>query len=132
LKEIELPSGAKLIINLSPFAASKALWQAMLTEAKGIEVSAGSDMAALYKSLFCAGFSSPHVEATLWKCFEKCTYNDGRGDLKIDKDSFEPENNRQDYITVCVEVAKENTLPFVKSLYAGYRQFVQTIGNTQK
>lgn len=124
MKEIKLPSGAILKISLSPFADSKALYQAILEEFKSVPVSGKSDLAELFKNVVCTGFSSKKVEMCLETCFKRCIYNCGNGDLKIDRDTFEPEKNREDYIQVCIEVAKENITPFLKSLFAEYRQFM--------
>lgn len=118
--EIKLPSGAILKIALPPFDVSKALMQAVTEEAKGMKLNAESDLAQIYKDVFCFGVSSRSIEAALWECMKKCTYNAGAADMKITKETFEPENARQDYLTVCVEVAKANIGPFVKSLYAEY------------
>ena len=127
MREVKLPSGAILKINLAPFAESKALYQAVLSEGKGIELSIATDTVTLYKQFFCVGFSSPEIERCLWKCMERCTYNGGKGDLKIDEDTFEPVEARDDYMSVCIEVGKENILPFMKSLYAEYKQILATM-----
>ena len=124
MKEIKLPSGAVLKIQLAPFSDAKALYQAVLEEIKLIEISSKEDLTSVFKNLACVGFSSKKIEQCLEVCFKKCLYNSGKGDLKIDKDTFEPIENRGDYLFVCVEVAKENILPFMKSLYAQYLQFL--------
>lgn len=116
LKEINLPSGAKLKITLSSFAVSKALYQAILEEMKAIRIAGQDDVAQAIKDIFCTSFSSKKVEACLLECMKKVTYND----LKVDDSTFEPEEARQDYMTVCMEVAKENVLPFTKNLFAEY------------
>lgn len=121
-KEVELPSGAKLKITLSPFAVSKALYMALLEEAKGLSFNTKMEVGTLYKDIFCAGFSSPKIEKCIWACLERCTYNTGNGDLRITQDTFEPANARQDYLSVCMEVAQENVGPFMKSLYAEFRR----------
>lgn len=132
MKEVKLPSGAVLKITPSPFAVSKALYQAVLREAKGISVSAKTELGNVFKDLFCTGFSSPEIEVCLWKCFERCTYNSGNGDIKIDENTFEPVNAREDYTPVCMEVARENILPFGKSLYAEYLKLLATFENAPK
>lgn len=130
MRKFTCPSGAILQINAAPFAQAKALYQALLREARGIQFSSKMELSALYKDLFCVGFSSPEIERALWECMELCTYNyNGKGDLKIDKDSFEPVGARDDYMVVCMEVTKENVLPFVKSLYAEYKNFMGMIDN---
>lgn len=127
MKEIKLQSGAVLKITLSPFAESKALYQAILEEFKPIQISSTSDMAELFKNMVCVGFSSKKIDSCLETCFKRCTYDSGKGDLKIDKDTFEPEENREDYIQVVLCVVKENITPFLKSLFAEYQQFMLNI-----
>jgi hypothetical protein len=131
MKEFKLPSGATLKITPSSFSEAKALYQAVLEELRDLSVDSKTDMAALYKDFFCVGFSSKKIEACLWECFKRCTYNSGKGDLKIDQDTFEPIATRDDYWTVCMEVAKENIHPFLKSLYAEYGHFLAMMQNDQ-
>lgn len=132
VKEIKLPSGAVLKINPAPFAKARALYQAVLQEVKLVEVQSKTEMAALYKDIACICFSSPLIEQRLWACFEHCQYNGGAGDLKIDEDTFEPLAARNDYLVVCMEVAKENIGPFVKSLYAKYKPQIEMFLNGQQ
>ena len=112
-KEIDLPSGAKLRISLSAFAVSKALYQAVLEELKGLTLDPNADVDVnLFKDLFCAGFSSPKIEKCLNECMKKALYNEKH----IDSGTFEPLEAREDYMSVCWEVALFNILPFTKSL----------------
>lgn len=115
--ELTLASGAKLRIQVAPFAVSKALYQAVLREARNLEVNQLAEVELLLIKAFALGFSSRHVEDCLWACFERCTYNGA----KIDADTFEPESTRDDYVKVCVEVAKANIYPFMKSLFAAFK-----------
>ena len=124
MTELKLPSGATLKINVAPFNESKALYQAVLEEVKLVNVSSDTDMMSLFKNLACAGFASKKIESCLWECFKRCTYDSGNGDMKIDKDTFEPIEARGDYMSACIAIAKENIFPFVKSLYAEYDQFL--------
>jgi hypothetical protein len=124
LEPIKLPSGAILKIQVAEFAVAKALYQAVLEELKSVNVSSQSDLASIFKDLACIGLSSRKIEACLNDCFKRCTIDQGSGDLKIDKDTFEPVERRDDYLTVCVEVAKANIGPFAKSLYAEYKAFL--------
>ncbi len=126
MKEIILPSGAKLKIGLSPFAVAKGLLQAVLKELKGIQISGTMDLAALYKDLACAGFISDEVEKALGECFKRCTVDYGAGDLKIDKDTFEAAERRGDFILVVFEVLRENLTPFLKSLFAEFSNQLKT------
>lgn len=117
MKELRLPSGAILKIGLASFAAAKSLFQAVSEEAKELKISAETEIdVSLMKDMFCVGISSKKIEAALWECMKKSTYNG----LKITEETFEPEEARQDYLTVILEVAKENLAPFTKSLFAQY------------
>jgi hypothetical protein len=133
MRKVKLPSGAELTINPAPFVDAKNLYQALLRELKEVQIDLKMEMANLYKELFCVGFSSPQIEGFLWKCLERCTYDNGKtGPMKIDGDTFEPLEAREDYMSVCTEVTKENVAPFVKTLFADYAQFSQMIENTRK
>lgn len=115
MKSVKLPSGAELQITLATFAESRSLYQAVLEEAKVLRLDPGQEIDVnLYKDLFCTALSSKKIETALWDCMKKVLYNG----LKIDKDTFESEESRQDYVMVCLEVGKENISPFLKSLYA--------------
>lgn len=111
-----LPSGAKLEVTLSPFAVSKALYQAIAEDLKEIRISAGSDVAGMLKDAFCAGISSKRIEQSLRECMKKATYNG----VRITDDTWEPEESRQDYLPACLEVASVNVRPFMKSLWSQY------------
>lgn len=130
MKEVKLPSGSILKITLSPFPVSKALFQALMKEGKGIQITSKTEMSSLYKDLFCIGFSSELVEKCVWECIKKCTLDSGKGDLRITEDTFEPIERRDDYLQVCMEVAKENVLPFMNSLYAEYQRILAMIDST--
>ena len=126
MKEIKLPSGAILKITLSPFAVSRELYRAILDEAKGIKLNAGDEVDVnLFKDLACTMLASRNIEQCLWECMKKATIND----IKITPDSFESVESRDDYITVCIEVAKENVLPFMKSLSAQYAPMLDVLKN---
>lgn len=131
MREVKLPSGAILKIHLAPFADAKNLYQSLLRELKEVQLNTKMELASVFKDLFCIGFSSPEIEACLWKCFERCTYNAGQADLKINLGIFEAEAARDDFMTVCMEVAKDNIGPFVKSLYAEYGRMSAMIDKSQ-
>lgn len=131
MKEIKLPSGAILKISNTPFAISKALYQAVLEEMKGLSLTAGTDMNEVLKNLFCIGFSSKKIETALSECLKRCTYNDGKGDLKIDDSTFEAPSAREDYTILCVEVMMENISPFMKGLSVGLKRVSTTIIDVQ-
>lgn len=132
MRSVKLPSGAELKVYPAPFIDAKNLYQALLRELRIVQIDSKAEVANLFKELFCIGFSSPDIEAYVWECLKRCTYNNGKGDLKIDKDTFEDVKSRQDYIPVCVEVVKENVDPFMKSLYVEYAQYIAMAEKTQK
>lgn len=127
MKEVICPSGAVLKIGHTPFEESLALNEAVIEELKTVSISSETEMATLYKELFCIGFSSKKIKAALWVCLSRCTYNSGNGDLKIDKGTFDPVNTRQDYATVCMEVAKENITPFTKTHSVAFFQVLESL-----
>lgn len=114
---INLPSGAKLEITLAPFGVAHALHKAVLRELKALKVSDNDVIDVnLWKDLLCTLLSSDKVEECMWECLKRVLY-DGQ---KVTRDTFESEQARGDFLTVCFEVGKANLLPFVKSLYAEY------------
>lgn len=116
MKEVKLPSGAILMVGLAPFADAKALYQAVLEEAKHLPFHNATGVPELLKNILCFGYSSRKIESCLNECLKRCTYDAGKGPLKIDKDTFEPVESREDFPVVCFEVAYENIRPFGKSL----------------
>lgn len=121
MKEINLESGSVLKIGIVPFEDAKALYQVILDEAKGVRFSSQAEVGNVIKDFFCIGFASKKVELALWNCFKRVQYCDKRGELKIDKDTFEPMEARADYIEVCTLVTTEVLSPFSKGLYAAFK-----------
>lgn len=119
LQEFDLPSGAKLKVQVAPFADAKALYQAVLEEVKGVQIGASMDITSVFKDLACVAFSSKKIEAALEICLKRCLYND----LKIDKTTFDPPEKRQDFVDVCFFCMKENLTPFTNGLFALFSQF---------
>jgi hypothetical protein len=127
MKPITLPSGAILKIGHTPFEVSLNLNKALLEEMKQVEFHSEGDITNLLKNLVCVGFSSKKIEECLWECFKRCTYDSGKGDFRIDKATFDPEEARQDYADVCMEVAKHNISPFVKAHSAKFSQILENL-----
>lgn len=132
MKEVTLPSGAILKIGHTPWEISLALSEAVAEEFKGVAIKSDLEMATIYKDIFCTLFPSKKLKECLWKCFERCTYNSGKGDFRIDKQTFEAEEARQDYFTVCLEVGKQNIAPFVKAHSAGFFHILESLKNSQE
>ena len=116
---IVLPSGAELVVGLAPFEDGNELFMAFTDELKSIKFDKDTELDIyFFKDLMLHGFSSKKIEAAMWKCMARTTYDK----LKITKSTFEPEKARQDYVMVCVEVLRENLFPFVSGLYAQSRE----------
>lgn len=125
---VTLPSGAKLEITPSPFGISKSLYQAVAEEFKGLKLDLKAEVDGNFiKDLACVAVSSKKIETCLEDCMKRALYNG----VKIDKDTFEPVKAREDYLTVCYEVARVNLLPFTKSLSAQFSQVVGMLRGSQ-
>lgn len=124
MKEVKLPSGRLLKVQVAPFADSKALYMALLEEAKGLKLDPHAEVDAnFFKDIFCVGFSSKKIEACINKCSERALIDDS----KISPDSFEQVEHRDDYITTIFEIAQENIQPFMKSLSASFGNIARMI-----
>ena len=120
MNEIVLKSGATLGISIAPFASSSKLLKAIVTELKGVDIELENiDFAKLasqdintMKNAICQLLASDQLEKAVFECMTKCTYNGSR----IVKDTFEPEDARQDYLPCAWEVIKVNLRPFFSGL----------------
>lgn len=126
-REVKLPSGRMLVIGNSPFATSKALYQAVLEEFGNLEISMDAGVPDMIKNVFCLGFSSKKIEKCLDDCMKRVTIDS----IRIDDQTFEKVEHREDYLDVCYEVALENLLPFTKSLYAKYQVILKRLESIQ-
>jgi|SRR5215217_2733933 len=125
---VELPSGAKLRIQIAPFAVAKKLYQVVAKEAKGIEYDHNkTEVGTVVKDLVLSAFSSEEIDAALWACLTSCTYDGSGKELRVDQHTFESIDARQDYIKACIEVAKDNIGPFAKSLFADFNEIMQIV-----
>lgn len=128
MREVKLPSGSVLKVSPAPFEDAKGLLKAVLAETKSVSLSSEREIADMLKDLFFVGFSSAYIESQLEKCIGRCLYNG----VRISADTFEPHQARQDYLTVCAEVATENLGPFLKGLFAKLTETLKTIEDSQK
>ncbi len=122
-----LASGNVLTLQMSTFEVANRLMKAVANELKSIRIgdalnlSAGMSVEKLHqmdlpidalKDLVCHMLASDQVEAALRACMKGCQYN---GEA-IGKDTFEPEEARQDYLPAAWEVILLNLSPFFKGL----------------
>ena len=118
MKKVTLPSGKVLEISLASFSEANALNKAVASELKGLKIDRDLDLEDpnFIKDAVCTAIASDKIMGCLDACIKRCTY-DG---IKIDKDTFEPEENRQDYFIVYKEVLIETIRPFLKSLLSQF------------
>lgn len=121
---MKLPSGAILEVTMSDFATSKALYQVISKELKGVKFESADRVEQMFKDIFCVAISSVEIEKAVWECMKRATY-DG---IKITPDTFESEKAREDYLEVLFEVTRVNTLPFMKNLYAKFSPLLEKMG----
>lgn len=128
MREVQLSSGRVFKVAPGSFSESKALYQALLEELKGIKIESQTQLASVYKDLFCSGFSSSKVEEKLWPCMMRCLY----AQHKITQETFEAVEAREDFTEICLEVVKENINPFLKHLYARWSILEDLLQNSPK
>lgn len=122
-----LASGNVLLLQMATFTVANRLLKAIANELKTVKVgdalnlSAGMSVEKLHqmdlpvdalKDLVCQMLASDGVEAALRECMKGCQYN---GEA-IGKDTFEPEEARQDYLPTAWEVIRLNLVPFFSGL----------------
>lgn len=126
MPSITVPSGAKVVINEADYGDAMALKSAIQREvaASGLKFDfdlnkpiSGQKLPidAMVAAALSAD-SSEAVQAALFKCLIRCTYNSE----KITKDTFNPKAARPDYYPIVVECIKENILPFYAGLTSSF------------
>lgn len=125
--EKTLPGGARLECDMAPFQVGHRLMKSVMREIGKINVSLGIKDRTLkdimdveltdgaintIKDVVTALIASEEVEAVLWECMGRATYN-GR---KMSPETFEDAAARADYLPVVKEVLFHNLSPFFKSL----------------
>ena len=137
-----LESGAVLDLSICSFAEGNRLMKAVAKEIKNTQISLGAkgqmgdflklqvgdDALNTIKNLVTGLLASDEVEAALWPCIERGTY-DG---VHIKKDIFEDEKVRADYIPILKEALVYNLFPFFKSLKSLVKDIPLVSTSTQK
>lgn len=126
VREVKLPSGAILKIHTAPFVDAKTLFQALLKEIKKVNIKA-DEWEGVLKDIVCSAFSSPEIEECIKKCWIKCLYMRGDVPKKLSDSLFDDQSTWEDYISILIEVAKENVSPFLKSLFAQSKDLVSPL-----
>lgn len=123
--KIILPSGSKLEITPLPYLKAWGVSQIVLKEIEKMNIDIGTLKSIDFKNLLamdalnfknplCAIISSEQILEAAKTCMERCTYNG----LKIDSDTFEKIEARQDFLPVVFSVLKENISPFFANLFS--------------
>lgn len=119
-EKITLKSGAILEIQLSPFAEAMRLFKTIANELKAVDIHLdgltidkikGTDINGLKNGILQL-LGSDALEAAVRTCQARCLYN---GE-KINGQTFEKPEARQDYLPVAWEVVKFNMAPFFAGL----------------
>lgn len=120
-----LPSGSKLEITPLPYLKAWGVSQIVLKEIEKIGLDTKELKSIDFKNLMavdalnfknplCSVLSSDPILEAAKTCMERCTYNG----LKIDDDTFERIEARQDFLPVVFSVLKENISPFFANLFS--------------
>jgi hypothetical protein len=137
-----LDSGATLEVTLSPFEVGHRLLKAVVREIEMVNVEfgvrgksfkdifedIGDEAVNTIKNMAARLVSSDAVEEILWLCMERATYNG----IKINRDTFEDERARGDYLIVAKEVLWFNLAPFLKNLASMFPALVGKTTTSQK
>jgi hypothetical protein len=104
-----LKSGTKLEMTMGSFEESHRLMKAVAKELEGIPL---DSPLKILSSVTLRALSSEAIEAALWPCMNRCLYNDRH----INKELFQDEKIREDFVEVAKEVLDYNLAPFLKNL----------------
>lgn len=112
-KSVTLGSKAILKITSSPFEDAHKLYKAVMGVVSKTVFSSEEAISFIAKISI-----SEEVETALWPCMGRATYN-GR---KINKELFEEDDVRGDYLIIAKEVLAFNLAPFLSSLSSVFSQ----------
>jgi hypothetical protein len=121
MPKITLETGSILDITLLPFWEAWEISRVVINELKKLDVEdfKGIDFEHInvndmlnLKTPLCSILASKELIEASKTCFKKCTYNG----LRINDDTFENKEARQDFIIVCYHAIWENISPFFGSL----------------
>lgn len=125
-QDFTLPSGAKFHVSVVPFQDAKALTKALMKSAAGIPLAQNPlemDVTVLKDALIAAA-TSDDVETAIFRCLERCTYED----VKVTPDLFNDvklgEGSRKDYFTMCGKVVEVNCAPFFDQTLSTLRTYL--------
>jgi hypothetical protein len=106
MADLDVPSGAKVVINVAPWEDAVLLQQAISRE---MALGAGLNLS----TFMMVAASRPVYEAMI-KCLARCTYNTE----KITPSTFNKKEARADYVSIVTACVKENIGPLEEGLYS--------------
>lgn len=128
MKEVTLPTGAILGLQMADFEDGTALYQTLCSELLGVQLPTsiqGQDIKSLaginineLKDVFLKLMGSKEIHTAIWKCMACCTYTPSGSTtpVRITKNTFREVDAREDFFPVAKEVLTYNVGPFFKSL----------------
>jgi hypothetical protein len=113
-----LSSGAVLNLSLCSFSEGTKLMKSVTRELKNTPIMLGTEQFSFntIKNIATVLISSNEIEEALWPCMERGSYTNNGVTKKINKDLFEDEKARADYIPILKEVLVFSLFPFLKNL----------------
>ena len=113
-----LGSGALLNLSLCSFSEGTKLMKAVTKELKNTPILFGDQISNFntIKTIASVLIASDEIEQSLWPCMERGTYTIDGITHKINKDLFENEKARADYIPILKETLVFSLSPFLKNI----------------
>ena len=113
-----LGSGALLNLSLCSFSEGTKLMKAVTKELKNTPILFGDQISNFntIKTIASVLIASDEIEQNLWPCMERGTYTIDGITHKINKDLFENEKARADYIPILKETLVFSLSPFLKNI----------------
>lgn len=125
MRDHKLKSGRTLRVQPADFRKSKTLFDAVAKEIKAAHYDAKQEIDINFiKNTLLGLISSEAVEVALWPCMTGVLV----GTDKVTPEFFEKSENREDFLEICYEVAKENVIPFMKNLSSKFEPILKELG----
>ena len=133
-QDLSLPSGAKHHITLAPFQDANALTKALLKTTVGLRLAENPlemDLGVL-KDVLVAAATSDEVEALMFKCLERSTYEGTKVTRELFDDIKMGEQARGDYYAMCANIIKVDCQPFFEKALSMLKLLLKKKGDSPK
>lgn len=134
-----LTGGRELYISTT-FEDSHRLFKIVAQELESVKITLGKDfdfknpfksdsqgIIDTFKNALLRLLGNERIDEALWKCMARCTLDN----KKVNKELFDDEKMREDFIEVAQEVMVANLRPFTKNLGSLLKAIVQGSTNSQ-